>query len=83
MTAPLAITLQIVATVITGIGAQVLAEYLKIPGIVLLLLFGIALGPSGVGVLHPEVLGDGLEVLVGLLVAIILFDGGFSLQLRI
>jgi NhaP-type Na+/H+ or K+/H+ antiporter len=82
MTAPLAITLQIVATVITGIGAQVLAEYLKIPGIVLLLLFGIALGPSGVGVLHPEVLGDGLEVLVGLLVAIILFDGGFSLQLR-
>ena len=82
MTAPLAITLQIVATVIAGIGAQVLAEYLKIPGIVLLLLFGIALGPSGVGVLHPELLGDGLEVLVGLLVAIILFDGGFSLQLR-
>ncbi len=82
MTAPLAITLQIVATVIAGIGAQVLAEYLKIPGIVLLLLFGIVLGPSGIGVLHPELLGDGLEVLVGLLVAIILFDGGFSLQLR-
>jgi NhaP-type Na+/H+ or K+/H+ antiporter len=82
MTAPLAITLQIVTTVIAGIGAQVLAEYLKVPGIVLLLLFGLVLGPSGIGLLHPEILGDGLEVLVGLLVAIILFDGGFSLQLR-
>jgi NhaP-type Na+/H+ or K+/H+ antiporter len=82
MTAPLAITLQIVVTVIAGIGALAFAEYLKIPGIVLLLLFGIGLGPSGLGVLHPELLGDGLEVLVGLLVAIILFDGGFSLQLR-
>ena len=32
--------------------------------------------------LHPDRLGNGLEVLVALLVAVILFEGGFNLQLR-
>ncbi|KAM3091825.1 cation:proton antiporter [Phormidesmis sp. 146-35] len=80
--APLDLTLQIVITVIAGIGAQVIAEYVKIPGIVFLLMFGIFLGPSGLGLLHPDRFGDGLEVLVALLVAVILFEGGFNLQLR-
>ncbi|PSB21292.1 sodium:proton antiporter [Phormidesmis priestleyi ULC007] len=82
MDAPLDLTLQIVITVIAGIGAQVLAEFVKIPGIVFLLIFGILLGPSAFGVLHPDRLGNGLEVLVALLVAVILFEGGFNLQLR-
>ncbi|NJR50634.1 MAG: sodium:proton antiporter [Leptolyngbyaceae cyanobacterium CSU_1_3] len=82
METPLDLTLQIVITVIAGIGAQVVAEYLKTPGIVFLLIFGICLGPSGLGLLHPDRLGDGLEVLVALLVAVILFEGGFNLQLR-
>jgi NhaP-type Na+/H+ or K+/H+ antiporter len=79
---PLELTIQIILTVIAGIGAQVLAEWLRIPGIVFLLSFGILLGSSGLGWLHPDRLGDGLEVLVALLVAIILFEGGFNLQLR-
>jgi NhaP-type Na+/H+ or K+/H+ antiporter len=82
MEAPLDITLQIILTVIGGIGAQVLAEFLKIPGIVFLLLFGIVLGPSVLGFLHPDLLGVGLEVIVSLLVALILFEGGFNLELR-
>lgn len=82
MEAPLDITLQMILTVIAGIGAQVLAELLKIPGIVFLLLFGILLGPSGFGFLHPDLLGTGLEVIVSLLVAVILFEGGFNLELR-
>lgn len=82
MEAPLDITLQMILTVIAGIGAQVLAELLKIPGIVFLLLFGILLGPSGFGLLHPDLLGTGLEVIVSLLVAVILFEGGFNLELR-
>jgi NhaP-type Na+/H+ or K+/H+ antiporter len=80
--APLDLTLQIILTVIAGIGAQVLAAFLNAPAIVFLLLFGIALGPSAAGLLHPDRFGVGLEVLVGLLVAIILFEGGFNLQLR-
>jgi NhaP-type Na+/H+ or K+/H+ antiporter len=76
------ITLQMILTVIAGIGAQVLAEFLKVPGIVFLLLFGILLGPSALGLLSPDRLGVGLDVIVSLLVAVILFEGGFNLELR-
>lgn len=82
MEASFEITLQMVIAVIAGISAQVLAEYLKIPSIVLLLLFGILLGSDGVGVLHPQVLGAGLEVIVALSTAVILFEGGLNLELR-
>ncbi|MBD2021125.1 cation:proton antiporter, partial [Leptolyngbya sp. FACHB-36] len=82
MEAPLDLTLEMILTVIAGISAQVFAEWLKIPGIVFLLLFGIVLGPSAIGLLHPEELGVGMEVIVSLLVAVILFEGGFSLELR-
>lgn len=82
MEASFEITLQMVITVIGGIGAQVLAEYLKIPSIVFLLLFGILLGSNGVGLLHPQLLGTGLEVIVALSTAVILFEGGLNLELR-
>ena len=82
MDAALEITLQIVMTVIAGISAQVLADYLKVPSIVLLLLFGMILGADGLGVLHPNLLGTGLEVIVSLSVALILFEGGLNLELR-
>jgi NhaP-type Na+/H+ or K+/H+ antiporter len=82
MDLPLNLTLQIILTVVAGIGAQVLAEFLRLPGIAFLLLFGIVLGPSGLGLLVPEMFGDGLEVIVALLVAIVLFDGGFGLKLK-
>lgn len=77
-----ALTIQIVITVVAGISAQVLGEYLKIPSIVFLLIFGIALGRDGLEILHPELLGSGLEVLVALAVAIILFEGGLNLELK-
>jgi NhaP-type Na+/H+ or K+/H+ antiporter len=76
------ITLQIVITVLAGIGAQVVAEYFQVPSIVFLLLFGIILGADCLNVLHPQELGIGLEVMVALSVAIILFEGGLNLELR-
>ncbi len=82
MSSSFALTLQIILTVLAGISAQVLAAWLVLPGIVFLLVFGVLLGPSGLGWLHPAMLGDGLESIVALLVAIILFEGGFNLQLR-
>lgn len=82
MDVSLNLTLQIILTVVAGVGAQVLAEYVNAPAIAFLLLFGIVLGPSGLSILHPNQLGVGLDVLVPLLVAIILFEGGFNLQLR-
>lgn len=82
MDASFEIALLIVLTVAAGIGSQVLAEYFKVPGIVFLLLVGIFLGPSGLDWLHPGLLGSGLEVIVSLAVALILFEGGLSLELR-
>lgn len=76
------ITLLIILTVLAGISAQVLADYLKVPAIVFLLPFGILLGPDGLGWIHPSRLGIGLEVIVALAVAIILFEGGLNLDLR-
>lgn len=76
------ITIQIVIAVLAGISAQVVAEYFKVPSIVFLLLFGIFLGSSSLNILHPHDLGVGLEVLVALSVAIILFEGGLNLELR-
>jgi NhaP-type Na+/H+ or K+/H+ antiporter len=82
MDAALVILLQMVVTIAAGIGAQVLAEYLKVPSIVLLLGFGILLGSDGVDFLHPGDLGTGLEVIVSLSVALVLFEGGLNLDLR-
>ncbi|MBD2579484.1 cation:proton antiporter [Oscillatoria sp. FACHB-1406] len=76
------LTLQIVLATLAGIGAQVLAELLKVPSIVFLLLFGILLGSDGLSLLHPHQLGVGLEVMVALAVAIVLFEGGLNLDLR-
>lgn len=76
------LTLQMVMAVIAGISAQVVAEYLKVPSIVFLLIFGILLGRDGLGLLQPQQLGVGLEVIVALSVAVILFEGGLNLELR-
>lgn len=81
-TTALELTLQMVLTVIAGIGAQVLGACLKVPSIVFLLLFGILLGADGLNLLHPTQLGEGLEVIVSLSVALILFEGGLTLPLR-
>ncbi|MBH8555044.1 cation:proton antiporter [Nostocaceae cyanobacterium CENA357] len=82
MEASFEITLQMVIAVFAGISAQVLAAYFRVPSIVLLLLLGILLGSDGIGLLHPNLLGMGLEVIVALATAIILFEGGLNLDLR-
>ncbi|PZV03573.1 MAG: sodium:proton antiporter [Leptolyngbya sp.] len=76
-----ALTLQIVLAVLAGVTAQVIGEVARVPSIIFLLLFGIGLGPDGIGLLHPQDLGIGLEVIVALSVALILFEGGLSLEL--
>ncbi|QMS89085.1 cation:proton antiporter [Nostoc edaphicum CCNP1411] len=82
MEASFDITLQMAIAVFAGISAQVLAAYFRIPSIVLLLLLGILFGSDGIGLLHPHSLGTGLEVIVALATAIILFEGGLNLDLR-
>ncbi|GAB4377630.1 MAG: sodium:proton antiporter [Elainellaceae cyanobacterium] len=74
---------ELMVTVVTaGIGAQVLGKALRVPSIVFLLFFGIALGSDGLGLVRPQQLGEGLETIVALSVALILFEGGLTLDLR-
>jgi NhaP-type Na+/H+ or K+/H+ antiporter len=64
-----------------GVAAQLVARHLQLPSIVLLLAVGVALGPDGAGLVQPDTLGHGLFSLVSLAVAVILFEGGLSLDL--
>ncbi len=65
---------------LAGMFAQALARHLRIPGIVLLLITGVALGPDGLGWVLPRQLGEGLFAIVDFAVAIILFEGGLNLE---
>jgi NhaP-type Na+/H+ or K+/H+ antiporter len=62
-----------------GVLAQSLALRLRVPGIVLLLLAGVLLGPDVLDVVAPAALGSGLQAIVGMSVAVILFEGGMNL----
>ena len=63
-----------------GVLGQSVAKHLRIPGIVILLLLGVALGPDGLGWVEPKILGTGLFDIVELAVAVILFEGGMNLE---
>jgi NhaP-type Na+/H+ or K+/H+ antiporter len=81
MHGPDAALLTIVAATAGGLLAQLVGHRLHTPAIVPLLAFGVLLGPSVLGLVHPEALGSGLTVIVKLAVAVILFDGALNLRL--
>ncbi len=72
----------VVGAIFLGILAQVLAGRYKLPAILPLLLFGMAAGPFGLHLFDPATLGHGLEVIIHLGVAVILFEGGLTLDPR-
>ena len=53
-----------------------------LPTLVLLLLGGFAFGPEGLNLFNPNDLGSFLPIFISLAVAIILFEGGLTLDLR-
>ncbi len=70
------------AVIVLGITAQWLGWRMRLPSILLLLVFGILAGPV-LGWIRPnELLGPLLYPLVSLAVAVILFEGGLSLSLK-
>jgi len=68
-------------TVFAGATAQALAWLTGLPGVVMLLSAGLVIGRSGFGLVEPLDLGAGLGTVVGLLVSLVLFDGGINLRL--
>jgi len=64
---------------VLGLGVQLLARRLQVPSVVFYLVVGVILGPEVLGIVTLETFGDGLETIVGISVAIIVFDGAFAL----
>ncbi len=72
----------LVMALVAGIFAQILGSLVRLPSIVFLLPFGILLGPDGFAVFDPKNLHGGLELIVRLSVAIILFEGSMTLRIK-
>ena len=68
------------SVLVAGIVAQWVGWRLRIPALILLIAFGLVLGP-GTGWLEPSSdFGDLLQPMISLSVAIILFEGGLNLR---
>jgi len=68
-------------TVFAGAFARLFSSFTGFPSVVILLLSGLFIGRSGLGLVEPLDLGQGLETIVGLLVCLVLFEGGLNLIL--
>jgi NhaP-type Na+/H+ or K+/H+ antiporter len=69
------------ASFFSGSLAQLIAQLSGLPAVVVLLALGLVVGQAGLHLVQPDTLGAGLEPLVGLLVSLVLFDGGLNLRL--
>lgn len=64
-----------------GVVSQVLSDRFQVPSVVFLIASGILLGPEVLGVISPDSFGNALQAIVGLSVAIIVFEGAFHLRI--
>ena len=72
----------IAAILVLGLAVQLLAHRLKVPSVVFYLLIGVVLGPEVMGLITLDTFGSGLETIVGISVAIIVFEGAFALRIE-
>lgn len=75
-------SLTIALALAAGVIGQSIARHLRIPGIVILLLAGVVLGPDIAHLIDPQAVEHALHELVGFAVAVILFEGGLNLEFR-
>lgn len=65
---------------VIGVSSYILSRKLRIPAILFYLFCGLVVGKVGLGWIDPDSLGGGLHILLEIVVAIILFEGGLSLS---
>lgn len=75
--AVLAVTALVLAL---GVAGQLLSMKLRVPSVLFHILSGVLVGPHVLGLITPETFGDGLFVIVGVGVAVIVFEGAFELR---
>lgn len=56
--------------------AELFGSHFAVPNFLFFVLSGVIIGPSGLDILHHEAFGEGLAVIVGLGVAVIIFHSG-------
>jgi NhaP-type Na+/H+ or K+/H+ antiporter len=71
----------VAALIGVGVVAQILSDRFRVPSVVFLLASGVILGPEVLGVVGPDSFGNALSAIVGLSVAIIVFEGAFHLRI--
>ena len=72
----------IIFTIVLGVACIVISEKARIPSIIFLLTVGVISGPDILGVINPSLLGRGLWILTELAIAVILFEGGLTLNIK-
>lgn len=70
----------LVLAVFVGVCLFIVSKHIKVPAIILLLVGGLVLGPEFLGLINPDLLGEGIRLIISLSVAIILFEGGLTLH---
>lgn len=70
----------LVIVLVAGTAAQIFADRVRLPATGPLLLVGLLLGPSLIGIVHPEALGDNMRAIVRAAVAVVVFEGGLLLD---
>lgn len=75
--------ISVVAVILAlGVAARVLGDRLRLPSVLFLILAGVLIGPEFLGIVSRETFGGGLTTMVGVSVGIILFEGGYHLNLQ-
>lgn len=77
-----AILLLVAGVAVAGVVAQWLSWRLRVPSILALLAFGLVIGPVFQWVSPRAILGPVMSPVIGMAVAIIVFEGGLNLNLR-
>jgi len=72
--------LLIAGIIAIGVLAQILADRLQVPAIIFYIAVGLVIGEPGLDLVTEETFGSALSTIVGLAVAIIVFEGAFHLK---
>ncbi|WP_336002425.1 cation:proton antiporter [Halorientalis halophila] len=81
MTASTELIALVVTVIGVGVAAQVLSDWLSVPSVLFWLVAGVAAGPQVLGIIDPGTIDSGaLSAIVGLSVAVIVFEGAFHLR---
>lgn len=72
----------VIALLVLSLMAQTLSHYFQVPFIIFLFIEGIIVGPEVLNLLNPALYSDVLSAIVAICVSVIVFDGGFQIDLK-